>query len=142
MKIVKEVSKINLPINIKLSKRLKGKYGHMPKLCYDNAFTLLLRGEIDTYVIGWVVSEGVPFPIRHGFGIAGGRIVDSTLNSDTLLTCSYYTMLELTREDMLKLFDEFETKGEELHTSLDGYIGYNAENRLQVEIAKEVGILS
>lgn len=142
MKITKDKYEIKLPIDFELSKKYKEKFNHQAKQCYDNAFFLLTTGLIDTYVIGWVVSETVPIPIRHGFGIKDNKIVDTTLRLNDLGECHYYTMVELSAGDIVNLYDEFEKEGKELNTSLDGYIGYNVENKLQRDILRDLGYIN
>lgn len=138
MKITKEKYEIKLPIDFELSKKYKKQFNHQPKECYDNALFLLTCGLIDTYVIGWVVSETVPIPIRHGFGIKDGKIVDSTLKLQTLGKCTYYTMLELNNEDICNIF---EAEGKEMYACLQGYIGYDVENKIQYDILMDLNYI-
>lgn len=142
MKIIKSVQMLDLQVDVELSTHYKTMFNHEYKMCYDNSFQLLLHGEIDKYIIGWASTDcATGFPFRHGFGIKDGKIIDSTLRTELLKDTKYFTMLELTLDDVTSLFEEFESKDEEMTTSLDGYIGYNNENQLQVEIMKYLGLL-
>jgi hypothetical protein len=49
-------------------KRFKG--------CYYNAQMLALDNKELKYYEGWGISEGIGFPLDHGFNVAGGKVVD------------------------------------------------------------------
>lgn len=54
--------------NKMFKKRFKG--------CYYNAQMLALDNKELKYYEGWGISEGIGFPLDHGFNVAGGKIVD------------------------------------------------------------------
>ena len=57
----------------------KYRHGTKSRQCYYNSqmMTINSSGKI-SYYEGWYVTEGIPFPLEHGFNVYNGKVIDTT----------------------------------------------------------------
>jgi hypothetical protein len=58
-----------------------------PKECFSNAFHLALETGL-IYVEGFMLRDGLPIPIHHGWCVDGDVVIDPTINDPE--NCEYY----------------------------------------------------
>lgn len=94
-----------MEINYALSAELKKKYKHRIRQCYKNAFKILIKGEVDYYVLGYVLDTSDNTAVRHCWGVKDNKIVDSTFGNIKKYTENqvYYSAFEIHRSEMLEI---------------------------------------
>ncbi|CZR99331.1 hypothetical protein CDFC105_72936 [Clostridioides difficile] len=86
--------------NYELSQKLKEIYKHELGECYNNAYELLLYGEVEYYSIGYVHDLKTKVAIRHAWGVLNNQIIDTTVGNIDMSDYNFYSAFNIYKNDL------------------------------------------